>query len=347
MSNAALAWAWGSALEPGPKFVLVALGDHAADHSGEDWTCFPSLKRLTDMTGMSTRTVERHLKDLWRAGWISRVRRRRADGKLGIYDFTLHRDPERRAELAEARGAPGRVGSGDPEGSTIAAEQDEPPVKLTGGEGAEPPVKLTPATRQIGPQPPVNLTGQEPLGEPLEEPSTGRAREPGSGGFEAAVAVWPKSGRVRTDWEAGRAAWALACERVEPARLMVAVRRCAADPDLARGDHGWPGLHGWLSGERWRAFLPDAAGDCEEGGPAAAAAWAGPEVVAELVLARLGPKFAGTLARCGWEGGEWAGRLRAASGWAFDQLRPLAPQLAEIGCELERPGVAAGAGDRA
>jgi hypothetical protein len=331
LSNRALSWAFDAPLDPGPKFVLVALGDHAADHSGEDWTCFPSLARLTAMTGMSTRTVERHLKDLWRAGWISRVRRRRADGKLGIYDFTLHRDPERRAELAQARGE-ARAGE-DPRES-----DSEPPVRLTGGEGAEPPVNLTPATRQIGPQPPVNLTGQEPLGEPLEEPSTGRAREPGADGFEAAVALWPDSGRKRTDWRAGRAAWAWACERVEPERLHQAVARCAADPEMAVGDFGWPGLHGWLSGERWRPWLPRPA---EEAAPVGVAAWAGPEAVADLVLGRLGAGFAGTLARCGWAASEGSGgRMTAASGWAWDRLKPLAGELAAMGCEVVGPATA-------
>lgn len=319
-----MTWAWGAVLEPGPKFVLVALGDHAADHSGEDWTCFPSLKRLTDMTGMSASTVKRHLAALEAGGWISRVRRRRADGKLGIYDFWLHRDAERRVELAEARagGAPGE-------------SDGAPGVNLTCGSGPEPGVNLTRATGQNGPQPGVNLTSQEPLGEPLEEPSTGRAREPGAEGFEAAVALWPESGRKRTDWRAGRAAWAWACERVEPERLHQAVARCAADPEIAAGDFGWPGLHGWLSGERWRSWLPGCADGPGAGpGDAAAAAWAGPEAVRDLVLGRLGAGFAGTLARCGWDGA----RMTAASGWAWERLRPLAGELAAMGCEVVGPG---------
>lgn len=103
MSNRALTWAFEADLDSGRKFVLVALADHAADHSGEDWTCFPSTARLVAQTGMSVSTVERHLKGLWRDGWLSRARRRRKDGTLGIYDFTLHRDVERRAELRDAR----------------------------------------------------------------------------------------------------------------------------------------------------------------------------------------------------------------------------------------------------
>jgi hypothetical protein len=193
----------------------------ATDHSGEDWTCFPSIAALMDKTDMSRATVERHLTFLWREGYISRTRRRRADGKLGIYDFTLHRDGERRSALKAARAKPQAA---DPveecaavEGS---AEGGAPHVNLTYG----PCVKPGPAIRQSGAQPYVNLRGQEPLGEPSEEPSTAGAREPGSEGWDEAVAAWPESGRRRTSWPRGRAAWAWACGLVETGRLLAAVR---------------------------------------------------------------------------------------------------------------------------
>jgi hypothetical protein len=310
VSNRALTWAFEAPLDSGPKFVLVALADHAADHSGEDWTCFPSTARLVAQTGASTSTVERHLKLLEREGWISRTRRRRKDGTLGIYDFTLHRDVERRAELAEARAS-------------------RPPVNLTCGEGAGPPVKLEPTTRQNGASPPVKLTGQEPLGEPLEEPSTTGAREAGSEGFEGAVAAWPESGRKRTDWRQGRAAWAWACGQVEPGRLFAAVTRCAADPEIAGGDFGWPGLHTWLSGERWRFYLGG-----PEGGEAAAGGWAGPAGLREAVVAANGEAFCRVaLDKAGWDGRA----VRPLTPWAHRELGKLAGIFEQHGVELLAP----------
>lgn len=294
MSNAAITWSAGMHPGPGPKSVLFWLADAASDHSGEDWTCFPSIASLMDKTDMSRATVERHLSFLWREGYISRARRRRADGKLGIYDFTLHREAERRAELKAVRAKPQAVEEIEETGSVEGAE---PYVNLTYG----PCVNLEPAIRQNRPQPYVNLRGQEPLVEPLVEPSTASAREPGSEGFEDAVELWPEAGRKWTSWTKGRAAWALACGLEAPERLTAAIRTAAADPDLAKGDHAFPGLHTWLSEERWRPFLPRAV----EAFDPMRTAFAGPGDLRAAIVAdpALGEGWAKSwLDRCGWDG---------------------------------------------
>lgn len=316
MSNAAITWSAGMHPGPGPKSVLFWLADAASDHSGEDWTCFPSIAALMDKTDMSRATVERHLSALWREGYISRSRRRRADGKLGIYDFTLHREAERRAELKTARSKAEAV---EPVEETSADEAEQPHVKLTYG----PCVNLEPAIRQNGAQPYVNLRGQEPLVEPLMEPSSGRAREPGSDGFEDAVALWPDAGRKWTSWTKGQAAWALACGIETPERLRAAIRAAACDPDLAKGDHAFPGLHTWLSEERWRLFLPKVA--AAEGAPRTA--FAGPAELRAAIVgdAALGERWAVSfLDRCGWDG-----ERRALLPATTEALRRLASAAAE------------------
>lgn len=314
MSNAAITWSAGMHPGPGPKSVLFWLADAASDHSGEDWTCFPSIAALMDKTDMSRATVERHLSFLWREGYISRTRRRRADGKLGIYDFTLHREAERRWELKGARAKPEALEAVE---EIAGCGADEPHVNLTYG----PCVKSERAIRQNGAQPYVNLRGQEPLGEPLTEPSSGRAREPGSDGFEDAVGLWPEAGRKWTSWTRGQAAWALACGMETPERLKAAIRAAAADPDLAKGDHAFPGLHTWLSEERWRLFLPKISTEAEP----PRTAFAGPAELRAAIVgdARLGEGFAGSfLDRARWD--EGARTLTPATGVAAERLRQAA-----------------------
>ncbi len=69
MSNAAMNYVDDHAspeMGSGAFFVLFRLADHATDHSGEDWTCFPSVGRLQAKTHLSRATVERHLTNIYR-----------------------------------------------------------------------------------------------------------------------------------------------------------------------------------------------------------------------------------------------------------------------------------------
>jgi len=54
-------------LPPGERLVMLAL----ADHAGEDGTCYPSIRRLCERTGMSERTVQGHIKKLTQAGYLT------------------------------------------------------------------------------------------------------------------------------------------------------------------------------------------------------------------------------------------------------------------------------------
>lgn len=251
MSNRALNWAFDSGLPSGPRFVLVVLGDAGTDHSGEDWTCFPSVARIMEMTGMGRSTVERHLSWLWSEGWISREPRKRKDGTLGINDYVLHRRPETRAALkAERASIPARPGR-------------RPTLNMRDGET----LKSAVSNPQIGDQQTLNLRGQEPSDDPSDQP-TSSAREPGDDGFDEVCGLWPYKGRKFTRWPAARAAWARACQVETPERLRHAVEACARDPDRIKGDHGWPGLDVFLRDEIWRSYLPGAAEGPSEGAAA-------------------------------------------------------------------------------
>jgi DNA-binding transcriptional MocR family regulator len=314
MSNDAISWAWkvpaGKA-----KLVLIALADHGTDHCGGDWTCFPSVQRLIERTELDRSTIERHLRWLDAEGYLSRQRRVRPDGRLGIFDYTLHRDPETRARLKAERAKP-------------ASDDGAPQGNLPCGAGAGPAGDLHETSGQFAPKPQGKLPAQEPSVEPSIEPSLrARAREPGDLGFGEALAAWPVTGRKRTRLAAGRAAWARACQVETPQRLMAAIRACAADPDLAKGDYGFPALDGWLAEDRWRMFLP---GEAAAGGPAP---WGGPAEVADLVSqAGAGVWLAGA----GWRAADRT--ILTRSGMGAERLAQAlgAARLAALDLRVER-----------
>lgn len=312
MSNDALTWAWKARIPDGPKFVLVALADHASDHAGEDWTCFPSVDRLIERTCKSRSTVERHLKWLDENGWISRRRRRRADGTLGIYDFILHR--EKFSDLTPIEGM------ADPK-SGVAHTSDRR-VDHTSNDPS--------TTRQMGPQPHVNLTQQEPSLEPSEEPSQG-ARvsgeagqgagqkissgaefgEPGSDGeaaveaaVSAAVAAWPVSGRASTKFERVRAIWSDEAGKAGGSEaLLGCIAAFAADPFVKRRDHGAGGLQNWLRDGGWRSYVGVVAVAGEASAAVPGGRFIGPAEVRALVVEALGETRAHLLIDpAGWQG---------------------------------------------
>lgn len=179
MSNAALNHVWactgtggiGKGLGSSALFVLVVLADEGNNHDGEDWTCWPAIKTIAARTGLGRSTVERQLQALVDFGWLSRRQRVRPDGGKGVYDYTIHRQPEIRSALKQAREAI-RVAGKTP--SQTIRDLKHPCVAVTGGA----PITMTygqgqmvkGGTRHPDVTPPPVATGQEPLSEPLEEP---------------------------------------------------------------------------------------------------------------------------------------------------------------------------------
>lgn len=314
------------AMTSGLFFVLFRLADRGSDHSGEDWTCYPSVDQIATDTHLSRSAVERHLQTLVAEGWISRKRRVRSDGRKGIYDFWIHRDGDRRSALKAARTS--IVAAGGKLAEDL-GDLDHPDSKTP----HRPCGDLGPDHAAICAGPCGDLLSLEPKEEPSKEP-TRRAREPGDAGFEDVVAIWPESGRKRTVWPKGRAAWAWACSVEDVGRLVEAVAACAADPAMAKGDHGWPGLHTWLTAERWRAYLP------AEGQAVAEAAAVMPrfavEAIRAAVVAVRGEDFAGSyLDPASWDGEAVIPR----NGYAHGKLaeRDVAAAIEAAGGALARP----------
>ena len=81
----AVAWAYSLDLPRGEKSVVVALAMHASD-AGDN--CYPGIDRLAEMTSMSRRQVQRHIKSLEKRG---AVRRELGGGRnrTNLYDLNL------------------------------------------------------------------------------------------------------------------------------------------------------------------------------------------------------------------------------------------------------------------
>jgi len=92
MSLRALTWAWEQELtNPSEKLVLLAIADHAND----DGMCWPSMSHVAERCLLSTRQIQRITEQLVHYGLLTRERRKRPDGTLGTYTYTLniHRTP--------------------------------------------------------------------------------------------------------------------------------------------------------------------------------------------------------------------------------------------------------------
>ena len=76
MSADALSWAWKTDLSSSQKIILLAL----ANYADQEASCFPGHERLSQMTGMSTRSVGRNLRELESMGVFRKERRARKNG---------------------------------------------------------------------------------------------------------------------------------------------------------------------------------------------------------------------------------------------------------------------------
>lgn len=257
MSNDAINWAVEQAdLAPGVKFVLFALADRGGDYDGEDWTCYPSVERIMKFTNQSRATVERALATLDGLGLISRKRRRRSDGTLGVYTFTLHRVRRDRSK-------------GGPEVSNVVDAHHPAAVTHTAECSMDQPANCSmdhtsfcsTATRQIAGQPYVNLRQQEPKdSNPQKNPHNagGRAR----GVAWAAREIWDACPDAARRWSSRRlvieAVRAEVDAGADAAAILAAFQAYAADRK-AWGASGSPQApHTWLSDGRWENFVPAA-----------------------------------------------------------------------------------------
>jgi hypothetical protein len=274
LSNEAITWCERGASGQGPEGRAVLPGGPGEQPCRRDWTCFPSIADIMDWTDYSRAAVERNLQLLWREGYISRKRRRRADGSFGIYDYTLHRGAEHRAALKASRAAVEDIDEAmedGVEGEAAPACQISFPARTTRhfAAWATPHFGRRHAAKQVSPC--GKMRGQEePSREPSREPSPG-ARDLAAlfGELEAAVPArvlkfTDRAGRsrpsaTRRPWGSRSSSWPGA-----PGgwRLTRSSGRASSPPPL----------EDWIAKGQWRGWSGDGAG-AEAAGPAPAGAW--------------------------------------------------------------------------
>lgn len=317
MSYKALNWAWDADLADSlAKFILVALADHASDHNGEDWVCFPSMSRLEAMTGVARKTVERKLGLLAQTGWISRRVKPGRRRKDGLYEYTLHRGREAGSSDPQSDG--GGAGPSDPESGDGGAT-----IGLSGSDhrtlGARPS-----DSQSLPPAPPIEINPQRTQSEPARGRADGDTDEAALGReFKRLSAAWAavSKGRLapRPSERAFRAAGAVwPAERVADA----GVRYLAQDPDVKK--FGPMRLHVWLDEGRFEPWMT--AGDGAGGSAVALAGrpvWTGPSAIRAAVVAAKGEAFAASyLDPSLWDGER--GVIVAGNGVRFERLAALA-----------------------
>ena len=121
MSNIAQAWAWQTSIRGVPKFVLVALADHADDEG----ICWPGIRGLARKCGVTDRTIQNSIKTFIAQGLVTVEKRERPDHSRtsNIY----HLEMELGSPYGELH-SPGGVAVSPPPG-----ELHSPPGETSGG----------------------------------------------------------------------------------------------------------------------------------------------------------------------------------------------------------------------
>lgn len=179
---------------------------------------------------------------------------------------------------------------------------------------------------------------RDPVGMPSGSQEKGREGKgldtplPPSGGDELDLVkqAYPRRDQ-RPDEVAS--AWAQACEAVEPARLLDAVRRYAASDEakLAGGRGQVPHLHKWLREKRYENWLRAAEN------VVALVVWSGPEEVRRAVVGRIGEDYARAYVDTAkWD--ETARTITTRTGTGFDKLRrECGPELRALNVTVQPP----------
>ena len=327
MSNKALNWGWEARVPAAAKLLLLALADHAGDHAGEDWTCWPSADRLIDFTGYPKRTLERHMAWLVQAGWVTVQAPRSVRGKMQVRRYTLHRDEETRMALAAERGgavegAVEGAGAGLGEGSETGLKEGHPPANMAGGETGQPPAKNPAVHPPESTPPPANLAGgyiDEPprtLKNPhkaREQGASAGAGEQGGGQAPEPTVDWkamgwlsmPQASRAVTSERLFGGAWDVEVGGGADPQAMAAACLAYSRDTGSWGASGRPvGATKFLAEGRWRQFAGADGARAGTGGGAALAVTV-PAEVFEAVAGVKDDGFARSwLSRAVWDDGE-------------------------------------------
>lgn len=200
------------------KLVLLAL----ANYADEDGVCYPSVKRLATMTGLSDRSVRYALQALVDAGAMDRNHRRRADGSRTSDEYRLH--------IPAANGA--------------ASEQEARPAASK------------PSKRQILHKQAARGAGLTTF-EPSAEPKAITPQTP-IGQLAALIfQLQPKDFRRSTRPDIAQALEAAVKRGGAKADIHAALKAYYALPDSRKeGGQYAKGAHRIINLDRWRDFLP-------------------------------------------------------------------------------------------
>jgi hypothetical protein len=278
-------WAWRNmdVDSPGALAVLLVLADHAGEHDGEDWTCYPAVSLIAARTRLTERAVERHLLWLIEERWISRAARGvRQEGK-GKFIYTIHR--QRLERTASAL-----------------------PDKMTGQKGRALPDNLALFTRQKRQSPPHPPYIAEP-------PINPHSKSAGEADFEEVWKAWARTVPDGVARPADLKAWREALGKVAAADLaLAALAYLDRSPGVKRGRG--KSLRRWLDEEGWLPWQSDASSSAS----ASAVTWAGPPDVRAAVVASCGEGFAVSyLDPAAWHDGRRV--ITPRTGVARDALR--------------------------
>lgn len=98
MSLDATVWAWKQSLKPSEKLILLSM----CDRCGEDFTCWPSQKRLEKDTGLNIKTIKKSIKRLCEMGYLSDTGQRKGKtNSVVIYKINV----DHRREASPKTGA--------------------------------------------------------------------------------------------------------------------------------------------------------------------------------------------------------------------------------------------------
>lgn len=126
MSIEVLNWAWRQRVpSASAKLVLLALADHA---NGEGY-CWPSMKRVADMAGISPRQVSNHITKLAELGLVVKADRRRHAGQYRGWSYVVGPTSGSELPVVEDTGGselPVTGGSQLPVGTTSENHQNTP-----------------------------------------------------------------------------------------------------------------------------------------------------------------------------------------------------------------------------
>lgn len=258
-----LHWAYQLKKLRGPaKPILVAL----ADQADSDGTCWPGQQLLAEMTGVSTKTVERACQRLERLGLIERSRRNTANGYRTsdrfylkvevtpeVLDAALAEEdptgsltdtaPTRQSAYKAERLVDNLSGltdteSGQREVPSLDPPEDPPvtPVAPTAlAESAAPSPAPVPAAKASQPKPAKSRTAAD-----LDEPDAADGVR-----FADFWLAYPR----HDDRRRAENAWKAARRRATPAEIIAGAAAYAADPNREQAFTKQPAT--WLNADAW------------------------------------------------------------------------------------------------